>query len=144
MTSNLEIEKKRIILVDDDPIFLESLQEILNQAGYSSLIYLSGKDALDVLSTTQEKFFALVTDFYMPQMNGLELIHKIQELKYAVGFFVIISGRIDQALKVESTLVGDQSNISIYFIDKLSTNKLLLNLLKDKIEGKDFSLPQGG
>ena len=66
-------EKKRTVLfVDDDEIVLMSLQKGLLDESYDKLFAKSGEEALEVLR--QEEVHVIVTDLYMHEMNGLDLL----------------------------------------------------------------------
>src|SRR5262245_66477608 len=64
----------RILVVDDDPSMLAALEALLSSAGYEAVVAPSGKEALGFLDAGIE---AVVTDYSMPEMNGLELIQVI-------------------------------------------------------------------
>jgi CheY-like chemotaxis protein len=64
-------EKKRMLIVDDQPTVLESLKRILNFHGYEVDTAENGREALEIFEP--EKFAVIFTDFEMPEMNGHEL-----------------------------------------------------------------------
>jgi CheY-like chemotaxis protein len=63
---------ERILCVDDDPALCALLARRLATLGYSTATATSAADALSVLSSPGG-FDAVVTDFRMPHMNGLDL-----------------------------------------------------------------------
>ena len=68
----------KILVVDDEPVIVESLAEILQGAGYETSTALSGTEAL-----RQAEPFApdvLLTDVLMPEMNGFDLALRIKAL----------------------------------------------------------------
>ena len=62
---------KRILIVDDVPINLKVLASMLKKSGAHPLAAASGEEALALLK--QEKVDAVLTDLWMPGMNGAEL-----------------------------------------------------------------------
>jgi len=63
---------KRILLVDDDPDTLQSVGEALRvMAGAEVVTAANGQEALQRLSAARPE--ALVTDYRMPGMDGIEL-----------------------------------------------------------------------
>ena len=64
----------RILIVDDEPDFLESVDWQLTKRGYRVFTALSGEDTLDLLR--REGFDVLVADIRMPGMDGIELIRR--------------------------------------------------------------------
>jgi PAS domain S-box-containing protein len=70
----------RILLVDDDPLVRMNTAFMLMDLGHCVLEASSGAHALQLLETNAE-FDAVVTDYAMPGMSGLELGASIKSLK---------------------------------------------------------------
>jgi len=68
-----------IFLIDDSATILMSMEAILNRAGYTIAKASSAEDALAQL-TKGLKPNLIITDVYMPGMNGIELIRKIRAM----------------------------------------------------------------
>lgn len=66
-----------ILLVDDDWTNRTLLGKLLEAMGHSVVIAAHGKEGLDVFR--DGKFEMVLTDFVMPEMNGLEMLEKIIE-----------------------------------------------------------------
>jgi len=66
----------RVLVVDDDASMLAALGALLRSAGHEALVAQSGKEALSLLDGGIE---AVVTDYSMPGMNGVELIQFVQQ-----------------------------------------------------------------
>ena len=64
----------RILVVEDDLNTLSGLVQILKDEGYDVKGAETGKKALKILS--QEQFDLLLTDFRLPDINGLEIYEK--------------------------------------------------------------------
>lgn len=69
-----------ILAVDDDPLVLENVADMLEDLGYRVLTAVSGADALKIL-TGDEPVDLVVTDQIMPHMTGLQLIEEIRSLR---------------------------------------------------------------
>jgi FixJ family two-component response regulator len=82
-----------IAIVDDDPRILESLQDLLESAGYEARTHSSGA-ALLAGGTTE--IDCLITDIGMPVMDGFELRDRMKGLCPGLPVF-LISGRRDLA-----------------------------------------------
>ena len=65
-----------ILLVDDEFSFLEVLSLLLTQEGYETLTAADGEEALARLR--ERRVDLVVTDYWMPGMNGLELCRQMQ------------------------------------------------------------------
>lgn len=79
-------EKIRVLLVDDEPHFLESFKKRLEIRGFVVFICENGEDALALAK--RNYFHSAIIDLKMPGMNGVETM---VELKKAIeGIEVII------------------------------------------------------
>ena len=67
----------RVLLVDDVPMNLKVLGAMLRKLNIECRRAGSGAEALEILKTDQ-KFSAILTDLWMPEMNGEELALKIR------------------------------------------------------------------
>ena len=65
----------RILIVDDEPAILSTLQEILLPFGYE---VCTAEDGLQALERVQSEHFDLViSDISMPKMNGIEFLSRL-------------------------------------------------------------------
>jgi two-component system chemotaxis response regulator CheY len=95
MTSNKDI---RILVVDDNPKIRTLIVTILKSAEFSQITQAdNGKSAWDILNSN--RFDLVLTDWMMPEMNGIELLQKIRnssnELKDMPVMMVTASDRPD-------------------------------------------------
>ncbi len=65
----------RVLLVDDEPSVRAALKELVQARGWEPLVARSGAEALDLVDRAD----ALVTDFSMPEMDGMELLRAVHE-----------------------------------------------------------------
>ena len=66
----------QILVVDDDHEVLESIQEILEDAGHEVQVVSNGQKALDLLA--DHNFDLVVLDIIMPEMSGIEVCNRIR------------------------------------------------------------------
>ena len=64
--------KKKILVVDDETAFLETIKMRLEANDYEVTTASSGKAALDKLKTTNPD--AILLDIMMPGLDGLEVL----------------------------------------------------------------------
>ena len=69
-------EKKKILLVDDDPDFVEAVKVIVESGGYDVRIAYDGEEGLEAVA--EEKPDLVVLDVMMPVMNGHEACAKLK------------------------------------------------------------------
>lgn len=71
------IEKRHILIVDDDVVNLRVIKNVLSNLFYEISTATSGEEALEVLKNSDVDL--LITDVMMPQMSGYELTKKVRE-----------------------------------------------------------------
>ena len=62
----------KVLHVDDDPMNLRVVQEILGAFGHLGVMANSGEEALERLAT--EAFDIMLIDIHMPLMSGIEVV----------------------------------------------------------------------
>ena len=74
---HFDIEDLKVLLVDDSEFSRKYIQKVLNNVGIEHIICaIDGKQALALFQ--QQYFDLLVTDFNMPEMDGLQLVEAIR------------------------------------------------------------------
>src|SRR3954468_347129 len=71
-------DRRRLVLVDDDPLFLKSLALNFEDAGYQVLTFTGGAAALDHLIASGVAVDAFVLDWHMPGMDGIDLLDRLR------------------------------------------------------------------
>lgn len=69
-------EKKNILLVDDDPDFVEAVKVIVENGGYNVRVAYDGQEGLEAVE--EELPDLIVLDVMMPVMNGHEACAKLK------------------------------------------------------------------
>lgn len=69
---------KRVLVVDDDHDVRTIICTILIEAGYNVYEACDGLEAVDALK--KRRYDALLTDYHMPKMDGLELLDLTQAM----------------------------------------------------------------
>ena len=95
--------RQRILIVEDDEIFLRPLQRTLELAGYDVLVAPSGEDAIDALK--RDDVDLVLTDKRLPGMDGVDLVRRVKGDHPDVAVVVMTAyGTIGSA--VEAMRVG--------------------------------------
>jgi CheY-like chemotaxis protein len=87
---------KQALLVDDNPAQLGIRELVLRKGGVDSHVATSAHAALALLRSTagREKIGVVITDHFMPNMDGVEFVRQLRQ--FAPGLPVIlISGQPD-------------------------------------------------
>jgi len=67
-----------VLLVDDEPDLLAAMAETLTRAGYAVRTVSDTAQAVTLLG--QERFDAVVTDFIMPGITGMDLLQRVKQI----------------------------------------------------------------
>ncbi|MDV2995657.1 MAG: Sensor histidine kinase RcsC [Chroococcidiopsis sp. SAG 2025] len=71
-------EIPKILIVDDAIAFRRILERILTAAGYKVVQCRDGQEALEKLSSSEERFDLAISDLEMPRVDGLSLLREIR------------------------------------------------------------------
>jgi PAS domain S-box-containing protein len=86
-----EKRKTTVLAVDDDPGVLETLARMLKQEGFKVLAAMSGKNAVELYRSAQDRIQVVILDMIMPEMGGFEAFNQIRRLNPEARF-VLSSG----------------------------------------------------
>ncbi len=92
----------RVLLVDDDPDVLSSVQRLLRVEGFDCDAVSDGKTALTKLS---DDYTLVLADVCMPGMDGVELLTKVVAIQPDMAV-VMMSGLGDLSAAVEAMRLG--------------------------------------
>ncbi len=67
-----------VLCVDDNPTIRDFYAVLFSRYGHRPIIVEGGPQALTVLEEAQARIDAVIVDYSMPQMNGLELAAEIK------------------------------------------------------------------
>ncbi len=125
---HLDIEDLRVLLVDDSEFSLKYLTKVFQNIGVDQIVTAhDGKQGLQLFN--QQYFDLVVTDFNMPEMDGLQLVDHIRNNpeRGSVPILMVTSEQNESRLAAI-----EQSEVSA-ILDKpfeaTSIKRLLLNLL---------------
>lgn len=120
----MERGNTKILIVDDDDTLRSLLAAILRNEGYSLFTAKDGAEALAVFSA--EKPQVVITDVYMPKMDGVTLLKKIKQASPKTHV-AIMTGQGTEELAAEALRNG----ASNYFKKPINTFEFLhaVNLL---------------
>ena len=112
----------KVLLVDDDEDVLESYCHLLRLSGYQPRATTSPHEALELLASQWPG--VVVSDIYMPAMNGMELLTRVHEIDAEIPV-IMITGHGDIPLAVKAVKQG-----AFDFLEKPLNPQALLGLLE--------------
>lgn len=88
-----ELQKKQILIIDDEPAWLRILTYYLRDKGYDVRSAQSGNEALTTLDSFTPDL--ILSDIRMPDMNGFDLLDNIKKLPHFTSTPVVFFSAID-------------------------------------------------
>ena len=71
------VSQKTILIADDEPNIVISLEYLLEQAGYRVMVARDGQEALDAI--TRERPDLVLLDVMLPRLSGFDVCQKVRE-----------------------------------------------------------------
>jgi DNA-binding response OmpR family regulator len=84
----------RILVVDDEPDFVELLQEFLTAKGYEVISATDGEQA--IRKVKEDRPHLILLDVRMPRMNGLEVLKQVREIDHEVGVIMVTAANEEE------------------------------------------------
>ncbi len=89
------MQKKSILIVEDDTAIRESLSEALLMRGFNTILASQGREALSQLGSAGNKIDLILLDLMMPVMTGWEFLDELHRDATASNIPVIIVSAVD-------------------------------------------------
>jgi two-component system response regulator FixJ len=131
MTSELVVH-----VIDDDDSARESLTFLLTTANFRVRSFASAKAFLDILPNIDSG--CVITDVWMPEIGGLELVRSLKKLKVELPV-IVITGHSDVPLAVEAMKAG-----AIDFIEKPYDGEALLGAVRSALTARQADEKRDG
>jgi len=102
---------KKILVVDDTPMYIEQMKQILVDEGYEIITASSGKEALQKAKTSQPELIFM--DIVMPEMDGFAACRELAKDASTKQIPVIfVSSKNTEADRVWAELQGAKAYIT--------------------------------
>lgn len=119
---------KRVLVAEDDDAVRTLICSILSEAGYNVYEASDGLEATDSLK--KRRYDALLTDYHMPKMDGLELLDLAQAMWPDLPVIVATSDSLLKGRAAHGLLEPAYA-----ILDKPFDRSRLLNTIRDAIRG---------
>ena len=134
---------RRVLAVDDDHDVLYTLRAISEVGDFDLVTLDSGTEGLEMLK--REPFDLVIVDYYMPEMNGIELVEGIREFSEVPILVLTVDESLDIAHQFMEAGATDFATKPIRVADLISRINVHLSLSSSKVpawmEGQE--LPKG-
>lgn len=95
---------RKILIIDDEPDVLDCLDSILSEEGYQVEKAHGSHEALEIIETFAPEI--VLSDYMMPGMCGVELLHKIKEhVPHSIP--ILITGHGDLKISIGQINQGE-------------------------------------
>ncbi|MDX1982594.1 MAG: sigma-54 dependent transcriptional regulator [Bryobacteraceae bacterium] len=97
LNEDMSPEARRVLIVDDEPNQRSAVSQMAEKWGFAVETAANGLEALEKIPAFEPD--AIVTDVMMPEMDGMELLRRLNEMPGAPPVIVLTSyGNMDTAL----------------------------------------------
>jgi CheY-like chemotaxis protein len=103
--SNLELEGKNIIIVEDDIPSIKYYETLLKNSGAEVRIFNTGKEFIDFINQNTTKIDLIFMDFLIPLINGIDCIRFLRKERKDTPVIMITAYSSEQA-KTEAYIAG--------------------------------------
>jgi DNA-binding response OmpR family regulator len=99
-------DKKNVLVIDDEPIVLDSCRRILRQEGFEVNGAMNGREGLKKIE--EDKYDAVLVDWKLPEIDGMEVLRIIKK-NHPDVIVVMITGypSVESAVKAMKLGVSD-------------------------------------
>jgi DNA-binding response OmpR family regulator len=120
---------KRILVAEDNKLILETVAHSLSREVYEVIKANDGKECLKILD--ENTVDLLITDVYMPNINGLEVIAILQEQeKNKIPILVLSAAGAEENVLKAFELGADDFMIKPFSLSELNFRVKKLLILK--------------
>ena len=117
--------KGKVYVIDDDEAMRDSLNFLLDSAGFSVTLFETAQNFLDVLPGLE--FGCVVSDVRMPGIDGIELLKRMKA-GHSTFPILIMTGHGDVPLAVEAMKLG-----AVDFLEKPFEDDRLIGMIEAAI-----------
>lgn len=129
------MDKRKILLVDDEADLLVVMKRMIESWGYEVIPVSNGRDAIDMVVNNKPDI--IILDHLMPGMNGMETLKEIRKIDTAIPVIMFtaypeempIKGREDLGINVFIPKSSDEASL-----------KIAISIMEGKIEKRKDKL----
>lgn len=114
------MEAHKILIVDDDPYILMSLEFLMRKNGYDVMIARNGTEALDLLNKQVPALVLL--DIMMPDVDGYEICRRIKKTEKLKSVKVVFMSAKTKEADIQK---GYDLGAALYITKPFSTREMV-------------------
>jgi CheY-like chemotaxis protein len=85
--------RRRVLLVDDDPLVADLMSDVLTDAGCEVISLSSAEQALEYMEDAKSDLDAVISDFRLPGLTGLDVIERARK-RWPRVIPIVLSGDV--------------------------------------------------
>ncbi|WP_036187435.1 EAL domain-containing protein [Marinimicrobium agarilyticum] len=134
----------KIMTVDDDEFTRRLISQLLTNHGYVMIKeVVGGVAALELLKKLKTKPDVIILDLKMPEMDGIELVRHLAELKFP-GQVILLSGEDERLLRAAQNLVRAHNIPVLGYLTKPVDEQKLAQLMEKLLQQSPVALEREG
>jgi CheY-like chemotaxis protein len=132
------VTRAKILFVEDEEAFAESISKILQTHGFEVELAFSGKQALEIYE--RGRFDLVITDLKMPAMDGIDFIRELKRID-PYQKIVVVTGFPGQLTPWNRKLAESREDILLFgsldFLVKPFPPQRLIRTVTQVLEGTE-------
>lgn len=116
------LKMKKVLLIDDDEVFLKTAGQVLSSSGYQVVEAKDGKEGLEMVQ--QEKPDLILLDILMPNLGGMDFLKILKDDKKLNTIPVIIVSNFTTSIR------GLELGASGYIVKSNESLKTITNAVE--------------
>jgi len=101
MENSIPIRPEVVLIAEDDPGSLLALAAWLELEGYATLQALTGEAALTHYEERHGQIDFIITDYHLPDCNGMELIAELRWQGSAAPMLIVTAAILDETVLLQ-------------------------------------------
>ncbi len=119
-----ESRRSKVLIAEDNPVMADVLRRALQHAGFDVQIANTGLKAVEACITYD--FDAVVTDYHMPEMNGIEFVEALRNGdRNSTTPVIFVSGK---GLELDSEMLRREFGVRAVMFKPFSPQELIRSL----------------
>ncbi len=106
LTKTMPTGTERILLVDDDAIFVDLGWRMLRILGYTVTARTGSMEALEVFKARPLRYDLIITDMMMPVMSGIGLARKLRKIRPELPIIICSGMEMDPMMSTTERING--------------------------------------